>query len=140
MPAPGHVKPNAYTVVDDQIAIREGDQLKPLVPPAIQTRLRIRGLIKGPRDAVRECFAHNWTEATISRQACPREIEPIIRLLCRSFRPDFRPRQCEKAFKGDPDLPLLLSLENYDEEKKKATKDGDFSRAHHSSPCADSYR
>ena len=30
IPAPGHVKPNAYTVHDDQIAIREGDKLIPL--------------------------------------------------------------------------------------------------------------
>jgi N12 class adenine-specific DNA methylase len=31
-------------------------------------------------------------------------------------------RANQRAFDGDPDLPLLLSLENYNEETKRATK------------------
>ncbi|PYJ92970.1 MAG: hypothetical protein DME23_26750, partial [Verrucomicrobia bacterium] len=31
-------------------------------------------------------------------------------------------RANQRAFDGDPDLPLLLSLENYDDEAKRATK------------------
>ena len=32
-------------------------------------------------------------------------------------------RENVKAFAGDPDQPLLLSLENYDPETKRATQD-----------------
>ena len=49
--APGHVKPNAYTIVDDQIAVRHGNILKPLPDLPVSTRLRIRGMIQ-VRDAV----------------------------------------------------------------------------------------
>lgn len=51
-----------YTVHDDQIAIREGDKLIPLPHLAIQTKLRIRGLIK-VRDAVRQCLRTQLDDA-----------------------------------------------------------------------------
>jgi hypothetical protein len=55
IPAPGDVKPNAYTIHEDTIAIRQGDELKPLLNLPAQTTLRIRGMIQ-VRDAVRECL------------------------------------------------------------------------------------
>ena len=42
----------------------------------------------------------------------------------------------QRAFHGDPDLPLLLSLENYDEETNKAVKAAIFRERtiHHKQP------
>jgi N12 class adenine-specific DNA methylase len=62
IPAPGHVKPNAYTLHDDEIAIREGDKLIPLSHLPIQTKLRIRSMIK-VRDAVRQCLRTQLEDA-----------------------------------------------------------------------------
>ena len=83
IPAPGHVKPNAYTVHDDQIAIREGDKLIPLPHLAIQTKLRIRGLIK-VRDAVRQCLRTQLEDADedeikLARSPTQSGIRPICR-------------------------------------------------------------
>jgi len=38
------------------------------------------------------------------------------------------PRARTSALRGDPDLPLLLSLENYDAETKRATRTAIFDR------------
>ena len=42
------------------------------------------------------------------------------RFVCRFGPVNLRANQ--RAFDGDPDLPLLLSLENYNDETKRATK------------------
>ena len=46
------------------------------------------------------------------------------------------PASISGAFDGDPDLPLLLSLENYDEETKRAIKAAIFRERtiHHEQP------
>ena len=46
----------------------------------------------------------------------------------------------QRAFHGDPDLPLLLSLENYDEETRRAVKAVHFPRTHHPPQTAGSIR
>lgn len=125
IPAPGHIKPNAYAVVDDQIAIRDGDNLRVLTNLAAQTKFRIRGLIR-IRDAVRECLRTQMDgsdEATV-KLARGRLNETYDHFVWRYGPISDRPN--EKAFKGDPDLPLLLSLENYNEETRKATKTAIF--------------
>ena len=45
-------------------------------------------------------------------------------------------RANQRAFDGDPDLPLLLSLENYNDETKRATKATIFTERtiHHRQP------
>jgi N12 class adenine-specific DNA methylase len=123
--APGHVKPNAYTVVDDQVAFREGEQLKLLSHLPIQTRLRIRGLIK-VRDSVRECLG---TQLDGSGESAVTLARAKLNQSYDSFVAHFgyvSDRANALAFRGDPDLPLLLSLENYDSEKKRATKTAIF--------------
>lgn len=125
IPAPGHIKPNAYAVVDDQIAIRGGDNLRVLTNLPGQTKFRIRGLIR-IRDAVRECLRTQMDgsdEATMNL-ARDRLNETYDHFVWRYGA--ISERANEKAFKGDPDLPLLLSLENYNEETKKATKTAVF--------------
>src|ERR1017187_2540886 len=54
-PAPDHVKPNAFVMVHDEVAVRVGDSLKTLPGLPAETKVRIRRLIR-VRDAVRECL------------------------------------------------------------------------------------
>ena len=125
IPAPGHVKPNAYTVHDDQIAIREGDKLIPLPHLAIQTKLRIRGLIK-VRDAVRQCMRTQIEDADEDEIKLARSQlnQAYDRFVARHGPVSDRVNAL--AFRGDPDLPLLFSLENYDSETNKAVKTAIF--------------
>ncbi len=120
-PAPEQVKPNAYTLVNDRIGIRDGDQIH--IVEGISSRLmqRIRGMIY-VRDALRRCLREQIEttdesdlEATRSQlnQAYDRFVNRHGYL---SERANI------SAFRGDPDLPLLLSLEHYDEHSKRAVK------------------
>jgi len=123
--APGHVKPNAYTIHDDEIAIRDGEQLKLLKHLPIQTKLRIRGMIQ-VRDAVRECLRtqledKDESDIDLARAQLNQRYD---RFLSR-FGP-LSDRANARAFQGDPDLPLLMSLENYDAETKRAAKTSIF--------------
>jgi N12 class adenine-specific DNA methylase len=125
IPAPGHVKPNAYTLHDDEIAVRRHEKLIPLPHLPIQTKLRVRGMIR-VRDAVRECLRTQLEDA-------PDEDIQLARALLNQAYDRFVSRfgpLCDRvnanAFEGDPDLPLLFSLENYDSEKKKAAKTAIF--------------
>ena len=125
IPAPGHVKPNAYTVHDDQIAIREGDKLIPLPHLAIQTKLRIRGLIK-VRDAVRQCLRTQIEDADEDEiQLARSQLNQAYDRFVARHGP-VSDRVNALAFRGDPDLPLLFSLENYDSETNKAAKTAIF--------------
>jgi len=119
--APDYVKENAYTLHDGLIAIRIGNVLQPLENLGEDRARRIRALIK-LRDAVRE---------TLRTQIEGRDEETI--LLARRVLNDqydyfvarFGPLNEKanlRAFDSDPDLPLLLSLEDYNDETRRATK------------------
>lgn len=128
LPAPPGVKPNAYVVTDalgGGIAIRDGDELRllPDLPP--QTARRIRRMIQ-VRDAARECLRTQMED---------RPDEEIVAARFRLnqaydfFLGQFGPLSSSanvRAFAGDPDLPLLLSLENYDDETDTATRTAIF--------------
>jgi N12 class adenine-specific DNA methylase len=120
-PAPEDVKPNAYTLVHDRIAIREGDQIRIVDDlPASRTQ-RIRGLIH-VRDAVRRCLRTQLAspddgDFEVSRMSLNSAYDHFVGKF--GFISD---RANTLAFRGDPDLPLLLSLENYDEQSKRAVK------------------
>ena len=125
IPAPGHVKPNAYTLHDDEIAIREGDKLVPLPHLPTQTRLRIRGMIQ-VRDAVRQCLRTQMEDADEDDiQLARHQLNQTYDRFFSRFGP-LSDRANALAFRGDPDLPLLFSLENYDSESKKAAKTAIF--------------
>ena len=120
-PAPEHVKPNAYAVVNGQVAIRDEDSLRVLTDLPIQTASRIRGLIR-VRDAVRRCLLAQVQETDDGDVVAARE---QLNQTYDTFVARFgavSERANTSAFRGDPDLPLLLSLEHYDEETKRATK------------------
>ena len=124
-PAPEHVKPNAYALVNEQVAIRDGDQLRVVSGFPAHRLARIRGMIR-VRDAVRRCLRSQLETTDDS------DIETARLLLNQTydrFAARFGPlshRSNTSAFRGDPDLPLLLSLEHYDATTARATKAGIF--------------
>jgi len=120
-PAPEHIKPNAYTLVNEQIAIREGDQIHVLKGLSPARTMRIRGLIR-VRDTVRRCLR---TQIDTEDESLIETVRLQLNQAYDRFLARFGPiseRANTAAFRGDPDLPLLLSLEHYDAETKRATK------------------
>jgi N12 class adenine-specific DNA methylase len=121
IPAPEEVKPNAYTLLGEHVAVREGDRLKILHDLPRTTRNRIHGLIV-LRNSVRTCLRSQLedrpdSELVVVRQRLNLDYHRFVeRFGCVSEPAN------QKAFQGDPDLPLLLSLERYDPETKRATK------------------
>ena len=75
------------------------------------------------RDAVRACLR---SQTRRQRRGAGRRGPATTQSCLRPFRFPLWPDQCSASisarFDGDPDLPLLLSLEHYDEETKRATK------------------
>ncbi|MCI0746692.1 MAG: DEAD/DEAH box helicase family protein [Verrucomicrobia subdivision 3 bacterium] len=135
IPAPDFVKPNAFCLHEGMVCIREENILRPLNDLPSETRSRIRGLIP-VRDAVRDCL-----RAQVDGSAEERVVETRqqLNLAYDRFTARFGPvnlRANQRAFDGDPDLPLLLSLENYNDETKRATKATIFTERtiHHRQP------
>ena len=122
IPAPDFVKPDAYCVHDDgRLCIRRDDELHPLDDMPIEIRSRVRRLIE-VRDAVRICLR---SQLDGSPEGEVVEARDQLNLAYDRFVSRFGPlnaRVNQNAFDGDPDLPLLLSLEHYDEENSAATK------------------
>ena len=124
-PAPSHVKPNAFVMVHDEVAVRIGDSLKTLPGLPAETKVRVRRLIR-VRDAVRECLRSQLDGSDEATIVAARE---KLNQTYDSFVSRFGPISSHantRAFDGDPDLPLLLSLEVYDEETKRAKKTAIF--------------
>ncbi|HEU5380271.1 MAG TPA: SNF2-related protein [Ktedonobacteraceae bacterium] len=120
------VKDGAYTEVAGNIMIRNGDTLQALSIGA-SSAARVRGLIE-IRDAVREVFRTQLDDE-------PEEIITAARRELNRVYDRFTSRHSYitskenfRAFTGDPDHPLLLSLENYNAETKTATKTAIFER------------
>jgi hypothetical protein len=120
-PAPEHIKPNAYALVNDQLAMRDADQLRAVTDLSSQAARRIRGLIR-VRDAVRGCLRSQLNGAldedvVAARDELNRTYDGFVARLG-----PISERANVVALRGDPDLPLLLSLEQYDPESGRATK------------------
>lgn len=135
IPAPDFVKPNAYCLHDGMVCIREEDVLRPLTDLPSETRSRIRNLIP-VRDAVRSCLR---SQMDGSDEGQVLEARRQLNYAYDRFVGRFGPinlRANQRAFDGDPDLPLLLSLENYNDETKRATKAAIFHERtiHHRKP------
>ena len=135
LPAPDFVKPNAYCLHEGMVCIREETVLRPLNGLPNETRSRIRGLIQ-IRDAVRSCLR---SQLDGSSEAHVVEARFQLNLAYDRFVARFGPinlRANQRSFDGDPDLPLLLSLEHYNDEIKSATKATIFTERtiHHRQP------
>jgi N12 class adenine-specific DNA methylase len=121
VPASAELKPNAFTLLNGELARREGDQVVRLTGLPAATAARLRGLIR-VRDAIRHCLQTQWEnrpeeEITQARLALNQTYERFVA----KFGP-VSDRRNTAAFRGDPDLPLLLSVEHYDRESVRATK------------------
>ena len=135
IPAPDFIKPNAYCIHDGMICIREEAILRPLTDMPAEMRSRIRGMVQ-VRDAVRDCLR---SQMDGSAEDHVLETRHQLNLAYDRFVARFGPlnlRANQRAFDGDPDLPLLLSLENYSDETKRATKATIFTERtiHHRQP------
>ena len=127
IPEIGAVKDGGLADRNGNIVVRRGGSFELLrVGESVATR--IRGMLQ-VRDAVREVFRSqltNGSEAEIvaSRLKLNRVYDSFI-----SRFGAFNRKENGKAFADDPDKPLLLSLEDYDPEAKRATKTAIFERA-----------
>jgi N12 class adenine-specific DNA methylase len=126
VPAAGAVKQGGFADHNGQIVARRGDVFEALALPAT-VRARIRGMLQ-VRDAVRDVFLTQLSDA--SGEAIV-EARRHLNRTYDSFVSRFGPlnaRENVKAFSDDPDLPLLVSLEDFDPETNRATKSAVFER------------
>ena len=126
VPAAGAVKEGGLAERDGQIVRRRGDAFEPLTLPAT-ARARIRGMLQ-VRDAVREVFRTQLSDAPDEAIV---EARRRLNRTYDSFTSRFGPlnrRENARAFAGDPDQPLLLSLEEFDPETRRAAKTAIFDR------------
>ena len=124
--APDHVKENAFTTLEDgRVAIRSGGVLTPVAKLSEDGARRVRGLIR-LRDAVRDTLRTqlDGTEESGVLLARRRLNERYDQFVAR-FGP-VNDLANARVFRGDPDFPLLRSLENYNEETKQAAKTAIF--------------
>lgn len=135
IPAPDFVKPNAFCLHDGMVCIREENVLRPLTDMPRDMRSRIRHLIP-VRDAVRDCLRSQMDGSGEERvlETRQRLNQAYDRFVGRFGPVNLRVNQ--RAFDGDPDLPLLLSLEHYNDETKRAIKATIFTERtiHHRQP------
>src|SRR5205823_1029268 len=121
MIAPDDVKENAFTLHDGGIAIRTGATLTPILNLPDETARRIRGLIK-VRSAIREVLPQQLEnladeECVDARRRLNFAYDQFVARFGAMNRSANR-----RAFRGDPDLPLLCSLEDYNSDTKRAAK------------------
>ena len=131
--APKNVKEGAFTLHDGRVAVSAKGYLEfPEGLPAETTR-RIRGMIQ-VRDAAREVLR---TQLEESGETAILEARQQLNLRYDYFVSRFGPINTQansRAFRADPDYPLLCSLENYRHDTKRATKAAIFhERTIHSS-------
>lgn len=121
------VKQLAYAVKDGKLVVRRGEFYEPA--GVSQTdEARIRGQIP-IRDAVRGLL-----EAQLDPDTSDAQVAKLQRGLGAAYdsyvkkNGPLNARNNQKAFIEDPDSPLLLALENWDPDTKKATKAPIFSQ------------
>jgi N12 class adenine-specific DNA methylase len=120
------IKDGAYADRDGKVVIRSGNRFEPTSLSAT-AEARIRGLMT-VRDAVRDVFKTQLDDAAEryvveARQELNRRYDGFVR----RYGP-IHAKDNIRAFAGDPDQPLLLSLENYDAQQGKASKTAIFER------------
>lgn len=122
-PAPGDLKPGGYTINDGKLfRSEEGMLVEQKVTPAnleriqghLEIRDALRAVIKDQREGV---------DATAAREKLNQVYDAYVK------KNGFLNTQANKrAFRDDPDSPLVRALENWNNEKKTATKADMFSK------------
>lgn len=120
IPPSDDVKENAFTVKDGKIMQNVSGKLV-TVNAGDAVGRRIKGLVM-VRDATREYFRAQLQDAPDNRIAFLRQrLNQVYDAFVKKNGP-IHSKANIKAFIDDPDLPLLLSLERWDEDTKTATK------------------
>ena len=129
IPVPDNIKPNAFALVETEegnhVAIRRGNEMLILddLPSSISTRVRAMVRL---RDATRECLRTQVEDAPEQKILAAREnLNREYDRFYSRFGPVSEPANT-RAFRGDPDLPLLRSLESFNEETRVARKTAIF--------------
>ena len=120
------VKQGGFVERDGALFIRNANTFEP-VELGASVAARVRGML-AVRDAVRLVFNTQLQDQPEEQIVQARE---LLGRMYGSFVSRYGPlssRENIRAFAGDPDLPLLLSLENYDAETKRATRTAIFER------------
>jgi N12 class adenine-specific DNA methylase len=120
------VKEGGFAERDGALFVRSGNSFEPANLGA-SVAARVRGML-AVRDAVRLVFS---TQLQDKSEQDIVEARQLLGRMYGAFVRNYGPlssRENIRAFAGDPDLPLLLSLENYDAENKRATKTAIFER------------
>lgn len=123
--APDHVKENAFTLHNGTLALRTGATLTPLAKLPEETGRRIRGLIM-LRDAVREVLRTQLQDANEGEILDARRQLNLQYVVFVSRFGAVNDSANRRAFRSDPDYPLLCSLEDYNDETKRAEKTAVF--------------
>ena len=120
------VKDGAFAERDGLLVIRNGERFDP-AKLTYSVTLRVRGMM-GVRDAVRRVFQTQLEDAPEDQiVAARRRLNAVYDAFVLRCGP-LSTRENLKAFAGDPDQPLLLSLETYEPETRRATKTQIFER------------
>lgn len=122
----GAVKDGAFAERDGALVIRSAGRFEPADLPASVVG-RVRAML-AVREAVRAVFRTQLEDAAEDRIVEARQqLNRTYDACVRRYGP-LSARQNVKAFAGDPDQPLLLSLEHYDAHTDRATKTAIFER------------
>jgi N12 class adenine-specific DNA methylase len=120
------VKDGGFAERDGAIVVRSGNRLEALNLSASVTA-RVRGMM-AVRDAVRLVFQTQLEDAPEERiTEARRQLNEVYDSFVLRYGPLWS-RENVGAFTRDPDHPLLLSLETYDPETRRATKAAIFER------------
>jgi N12 class adenine-specific DNA methylase len=120
------VKDGAYAVRDGALVVRSGNSFEP-AGLSVSAEARVKGMM-AVRDAVRLVFRTQLDDAPEERIV---EARKLLNTVYDSFVARYgalSSRDNLRAFASDPDQPLLLSLEIYDAETKRAQKTAIFER------------
>jgi hypothetical protein len=123
--APDYVKENAFALHEGVLVVRTGATLTPVENLPDETARRIRGMIK-VRDAVREVLR---TQLQDQGEEAILDARRQLNFAYDHFVSRFgaiNESANRRAFRWDPDLPLLCSLEDYNDETKRAAKTAIF--------------
>jgi N12 class adenine-specific DNA methylase len=120
LPNAGEIKDGAYGLKDGVVIVRTGATYSTasLSAPAAE---RVKGMM-GVRDAVREVFRTQLTDASDEAvDAARKALNTLYDGFVKKHGPLNSPDNI-KAFFGDPDAPLLASLEDYVREDRTSKK------------------
>lgn len=118
VPAPSHLKERAYTVKGPQLFQNVDGMLVPVKTTPLITA-RMKGMIE-VRDVMRDLLHKQLDPA--SSEAIVEQARKKLDTVYTEFTKDYKALSDaanQRVFGEDPDLPMLLSLEEYDKAKKR---------------------